>query len=251
MKRLNLLVMLLCLQSNAVAAESVNYPLGDSIVSIEVISRKQSFVFFLPHDNEKTAQLVAQEVLANSAGRVVMLTHKGGREISFAVEGTKYIFDPNRIFTPKGLLKTLHRKDGGTVSGEAQKQVEGFASSVLQKIRLNKSSRRLIALHNNTNGAYAITSYLPGGKFAQDAEAVFINPDQDSDDFFFVTVLGDFQALKELNFNVVLQSSSVTDDGSLSVWAAKNNVPYINVEAESGHKVQQVLMLQTLLGLFN
>lgn len=38
----------------------------------------------------------------------------------------------------------------------------------------------------------------------------------------------------------------VTDDGSLSVRAARNGLPYVNVEAQHGHREQQVRMLEAL-----
>ena len=39
----------------------------------------------------------------------------------------------------------------------------------------------------------------------------------------------------------------VRDDGSLSVYAARHNIGYINVEARHGHAAEQREMLQTLL----
>ncbi len=54
------------------------------------------------------------------------------------------------------------------------------------------------------------------------------------------------ELLKEQEINAVLQSKSAKDDGSLSVYADKKNIPYINVEAEHGHVEEQARMLKAL-----
>ena len=43
----------------------------------------------------------------------------------------------------------------------------------------------------------------------------------------------DFETLKELNYNVVLQKpyNAFFDDGSLSIYCSINNIIYINVES--------------------
>jgi hypothetical protein len=45
---------------------------------------------------------------------------------------------------------------------------------------------------------------------------------------------------------VVLQHHRPQDDGSLSVYAAKKKIPYINIEALHGHLDEQIRMLETL-----
>jgi hypothetical protein len=101
----------------------------------------------------------------------------------------------------------------------------------------------VVAFHNNTpgdasKGGLSIKSYQEGGeefkKHATDLERV--NKDANPatplpgtpDDFLLVTDPKDFDVLRTQR-NVVLQSTSATDDGSLSVALA--NERYINVEA--------------------
>lgn len=77
--------------------------------------------------------------------------------------------------------------------------------------------------------------------------------------FFLVTEAGDFDALRTLGFNVVLQPVRTADDGSLSVWAARNRVRYFNAEAQHrdcldydrarGHLDYQIRMLRALESL--
>src|SRR5690606_27170642 len=91
-------------------------------------------------------------------------------------------------------------------------------------------------------------SYLPGATYAADAEAVHLAPTEDADDFFFVTDRPLYDALARAGFNVVLQNNAtVTDDGSLSVLAARRGQRYVNVEAQHGHTAQQRRMVEALV----
>ncbi len=56
----------------------------------------------------------------------------------------------------------------------------------------------------------------------------------DPDNFVFVTDRRFFEYLKQRETSVVLQSMQVPDDGSLSVYAMKNNIPYANIEVQHG-----------------
>lgn len=60
--------------------------------------------------------------------------------------------------------------------------------------------------------------------------------------FYLVTKIGDFLRLKSKGYNGVLQKSTATDDGSLSIYLAKND--YINVEAGYDQLIEQIKMLQ-------
>src|SRR5690606_20180028 len=105
----------------------------------------------------------------------------------------------------------------------------------------------VVTLHNNTPDAYSALSYAEGGTYERDAEAVHLAPGADPDDFFFVTDRSLFARLAVEGFNVVLQDNeAVTDDGSLSVWAARRGLPYVNVEAEHAHLDEQRRMLESL-----
>jgi hypothetical protein len=71
-----------------------------------------------------------------------------------------------------------------------------------------------------------------------------MNPSEDPDDFFFVTNLQDFEFFKTKKRNVVLQSLIALDDGSFSIYCARINQAYINIEAQDGHKETQKLMIK-------
>ena len=95
----------------------------------------------------------------------------------------------------------------------------------------------VVALHNNTEDRYSLTSYLPQGSEAASAARVSVGPGVDRDDFVFTTDAQLFEILKGSNDNVVLQAAGAPDDGSLSVALAGHS--YANVEAEHGHREAQ------------
>ncbi|MEJ7676319.1 MAG: hypothetical protein WKG06_00245 [Segetibacter sp.] len=40
--------------------------------------------------------------------------------------------------------------------------------------------------------------------------------------------------------------NAIEDDGSLSVYAARHNIPYVNVEAQHEHSEEQLALLRLL-----
>jgi hypothetical protein len=201
------------------------------------------------HDDENTSVEAVQDVLNRSGGRLVELRHTGERIVAFRLMGSDYRVDPNRIFTAAGVHATLERQS--RYSDKAARAVTHFAGELLAVYRLERVDA-VIALHNNTPDMYSARSYAAEGKYANDAEDVFIRDGTDPDDFFFVTERAVFDALKRRGYNVVLQDNrSVTDDGSLSVYCGKANVRYVNVEAEHGHLKAQSQMIHDLASILD
>ena len=209
------------------------------------------------HENESTSVEAAEYVLerSNAAGhvRLVALRHGGERNVTFGFEEQIYRFDPNRMFSDVGARASLIAlSDTAAVSNSdsAVRFVRAFAQRVGGAGGLDVA-RYIVALHNNTDANYQSTSYLPDSIYAGEAAAVALNPEQDPDDFFFVTERALFDQLAALGFNVVLQAPAeeATDDGSLSVYAGANGIGYVNVEAQQGHLEQQIDMLSALMPL--
>jgi hypothetical protein len=199
------------------------------------------------HEDENTAVQAATEFLDSSGrGCFVTMKHGMGRNISFHIDEVKYTFDPNRIYTENGRKATLSRfgKYSDSAFVAVSQLAELFTSSFIDGNRL------VVALHNNTNeGGLTIKSYQKGGIYANDASDVFVNKNEDVDDFFYTTSAQAFQFFKALGFNVLLQNNAtVTDDGSLSVYAGLKGMDYINIEAEHGKKEQQKRMLGAVMG---
>ena len=219
-------------------AGTINHRLGDTPIRI-VVTGSGGFTLVALHENESTSVAAARQVMQTTRGTLIELKHTGAREITFSLQGKRYSIDPNRMFTDAGIRTNLK----GGHSTDAHNAVKRLAGEVVSRL----GRRVIVALHNNTDGRYSVLSYQPGGQYARDARSVYVNPSRDPDDFFFVTSKRLFDALKQAGHNVVLQSQGVTDDGSLSVYAARKGIPYVNVEAQNGHLPQQIEMLRILL----
>ena len=226
------------LMSLPLFAKQYSVDLGDSKVIIEVLSNGPGNNYVHVHSNETTALKAAKEVLEKQGGTLLTLIHKGGRNISFRFNKRRYTFDPNRIYTPLGIKKTLRRFSRYDKS--AAGQVANFAHKIVE---LLPSSGLIVAVHNNRN--YSMRNYYKGASMESDAKAVYKNPQQYYRNFFLVTRANDYERLKELKYNVVLQDNdNAEDDGSLSIYFADRH--YINVEAGYNQLQQQIKMLELI-----
>jgi hypothetical protein len=196
------------------------------------------------HDDEDTSVEAALAVIARRGGRVLTLAHTGARNITFVVDGRRYTADPNRIFTDAGADATLQRLGGHAPAARAAARAFGEA---LLRLLQPEALPAVVTLHNNTEAGYSAESYAPGGDAAAEARLLHVAPGTDPDDFFFVTDEGLFDRLRIAGFNVILQDNArATDDGSLSVRAARAGLPYVNAEAQHGHRDVQEQMLEQL-----
>lgn len=194
------------------------------------------------HENEKTAVQAAYNML-DKFGSGCFTTWKAldDRYVSFTLNDTTYKFDPNRIFTAKGRRETID--SNGEYSQAADDNVTGVAE--LFCTNYIDGNKLVVAIHNNTDGGgLTIKSYKKGGAYAGDAKKVYINKKKDEDDFFITTDERIFNYIKSKGCNILLQDNEhATDDGSLSVYAAKKGIAYLNIEAQHGHLPQQIEML--------
>ncbi|QXD15577.1 hypothetical protein GQ464_001135 [Rhodocaloribacter litoris] len=229
-----------------VVEDVTTVPVGAGAVEVVVTeSGRPGRTFLSLHDDENTAVEAARAVIRRHGGRLVELRHTGERNITFTLGDTTYTFDPNRMFTPAGIEATLRRF--GAFSPAAAAEVRRLAEAVLVRAGLDTLSL-VVAVHNNTDENYSAASYLPGGSEDGNAVEVFIADGSDPDDFFFVTERGLFEVVRAAGFNVVLQDNArATDDGSLSVYCGRRGIPYVNVEAEYGHRDVQERMLAFLV----
>ena len=196
------------------------------------------------HDDEDTSVEAALAVIARRGGRVVELRHTGERLLAFRLGGERFTVDPNRIFTDRGRARTLAALSRDTPA--ARRAVAAFADTLLA-VYTSTRPDPVVTLHNNTDTNYSAESYGPRGEYRRDAAAVAVPAGSDPDDFYFVTGEWLYDALVPSGFGVVRQNdAAATDDGSLSVWAARAGVPYVNVEAQHGHREVQTRMLDAL-----
>lgn len=230
----------------AIAGSDRAFTLGNKTVTLKSIVVGSGNTYFLPHEDESTALAVVKSVVRAHEGRILWLSHGGGRNISFELEGKTYTIDPNRMFSDRGAKASL--KNLGPYSDKALREVRAFAEEVAGAIFSRVGL--VVGVHNNTEGNYSAASYQSGGNLAGEASKVFVAEGNDPDDFFFTTSSEIFARLKARGFNVVQQKRGIADDGSLSVRCQKlSGTPYVNVEAQHGHSTVQKQMLSALFTL--
>lgn len=201
------------------------------------------FPFISLHDNEQTAIDAYKSLKSDTKDCVLFeLNHNGQRNLKFTDDHSSYLFDPNRIFTEKGIEGTL-RKLNMKFDPDVAVKLHVFADTILSKV-WHADKIALVALHNNTDGnPISAITFMKSG----DAKEVYLSKNNDPDDFYLVTEQIDFDFFKSQDENVVLQSENAADDGSLSVYCQANKIRYINIEAQEGHlKKQQQMIKQTI-----
>jgi len=125
--------------------------------------------------------------------------------------------------------------------------IRDFADTLISIMQID-SQQLVIALHNNKEFGYSMSSYRIDSIYADEALAIYIGLHHDPDDFYFVTDRRLFEALQPSYYHIVLQDNKrMTDDGSLSVYCGQRGIPYVNIEAQHGHLFDQHSMLHYLI----
>lgn len=223
----------LCLiATSLVHAKTYTVKLGKTKVNIiKQYGKGKTFVHL--HENEVTALKAAKTYIAHKGGTLITLKHSGKRNIVFYLRNVRYEFDPNRIFTDKGIKKTL--KKLGPYSIAAHHEVKKFANKIKRLLPKGK----IIAVHNNRD--YSMKEYFPHHPLAGDVRALHYYPKNSYRNFYFVTKSKEYNRLANLKFNVALQANKASDDGSLSFYLGKKN--YINIESAYDALKEQVKMI--------
>ena len=220
----------------------VYYQLGSTVIPIKYyqFGDSKDLFFINVHDDEETAVNGAMRLLEMQGGALVRLVNKKQRNIIFKMGGLTYMFDPNRIFSRHGINLSL--SNFGRTGKKAIDEVEKFANRILNF--LPPSPVCVIALHNNSDGKFSVTSYLKGNERENDAKAIHVSPDEDPDDLFLTTDSILYRNLLKEKFNIVWQdNASASKDGSLSVYCGEKNIRYLNCETEHGKTSQYNAMI--------
>ena len=225
---------LFCFFTSMVHAAQYPVKLGDSTVLIQQESNGCGKAFVHVHQNETTALKAARSLVKAKGGSVLTLVHSGGRNIVFNLKKTRYEFDPNRIYTNQGIKKTL--QEFGEYSPAAHREVKKLANKIISLLPQGK----IIAVHNNET--YSLKNYFPGHHLAGDARSLNVNKRHFYRNFYLATKQRDYVRFRQLNFNSIWLAENAIDDGSLSVFFAKNR--YVNVEAGYDQLAEQIKMLK-------
>lgn len=230
--------------------EQIDFEIGDRQIALIVHRAKHDgYRYVVLHDNENTASRAARSTLRRHGGVLLEVVHDGDRNVSFEHEGKRYRFDPNRIFTPQGTESTLADLSMEPPPPAVRDRVAALGEAVVALLTSDYDGL-IVAVHNNTDQEYAASSYLPEADLADEADRVHLEPGEDPDDFFFTTSQTLFEQARSAGFNAVLQHQRApTDDGSLSVLAARKGIPYVNAEAQHGHLRKQKRMLEFLTAI--
>ncbi len=254
-------------------SEVLPISLGESTVYLHIfIATKPSDVVYAHvHENEVASLAAGLDMIKQYGGTIVSLSHspegKTNRNVNFKYQGSVYQFDPNRIYTEddnrlKANITVVLGK--GQVTHEVMNTVRNLANTITSRVSQGKL---IIALHNNRNvpaqvqrrwfrkdvidpESYNSTSYVMkcdhSSESNQSCDDIYINPKMNNSEFFITTQRNDFEMLSKKRITVVLQNQTPVDDGSMSVWAAKNNMRYLNSEAKHGRVKEQFTMLDAL-----
>jgi hypothetical protein len=215
-------------------------PVGESRIVLRQImfNTEPPFVLLQLHSNESTAAAVAEKLARQEGIPFFQLINNSNRLVAFTVGGRQYQFDPNRVFSDRGIEKNLALTSRFTKQGFTA--VRRFRDSLLSFFLTEKP---IVAVHNNTNENFSIRQY---GQLKR--SRVHMNAAHDEDDFFITNDAEIFSHLKAKEFNVVLEDAGrLEEDGSLSLYCNRKQIRYINVEAEHGHEEEQYRMLIAVL----
>lgn len=222
--------------STLLCACATKYPVyvGDTMVVIKTQQKGEGKHFVHLHQNEKTALKAAKIVMAQQGGSYLTLVHRGQRNIIFNLSNQRYEFDPNRIFTAAGIKKTL--TEFGNYTPAAYREVKKLADT----IKLLIPPGKIVAVHNNQS--YSFKNYLPKNELSVQALSLNFSDPGNYRNFYLLTNRKDYERLKALNFNSILQAPHASNDGSLSIYLARRH--YINVEAGYDQLRAQIKMLK-------
>lgn len=226
--------------------KKIVYNIGENNLPVKVLQYGdiKDIVCLNLHDNERTSVQAAKSILEETGGTLIKIENNGQRIIRFRLKGAYYSFDPNRIFSRAGIEQTLH--ENKKISHEAIEEVEKFSKQLLALI--TDSTSCLIALHNNTEQAFSIKSYLPGHDRQFDAKAVYADSLQDVDDIILTTDSLLYQKMADNHYNSIWQDNdNAKKDGSLSIFFGEQKRRYINIETQHGKMKQYREMLKKLL----
>ncbi|WP_316811221.1 hypothetical protein [Pedobacter heparinus] len=203
--------------------------------------RTPKIQFLAIHDDEDTGVKAAFEYIRFSGGSIIDCQYGGSRNFRLSNQGERFQTDPNSIYTKSGIPIGIQKY--GPVDDDVVKLMDRAAKTILKLYNPEKLGY-ILTLHNNTDGDFGISSYLKGYELETTADSLHINFSMDPDDLLFVTDPKLFSAFKKENVNVVLQSEKAPDDGSLSIYAMKNKIPYINVEVQHGHFDENLRLIE-------
>lgn len=230
---------------------------SDGLVKLKVINYpklKTDLFFFHMHENEVTARTTGSEAVRKNGGTLMYLDHSGtGRNMRVKIDNVTYEFDPNRIFTDKG----LRERTKPTPTPAHFQKLKNFVNWIVRNIQLAQKQRKygsLVALHNNTDdhSHRDQLSILTEKELVDiDNRYVNVNPQWDIDNFFIATLKPTYDRFIQANNpNMSLILERPRDIGYLSDWAVKKKIDFITVETQISDSVSNRRMIELVQSLY-
>lgn len=287
MKRITLFLLIVFSATAAAAGGAVrktarSIKLGETEIRVNIYENPMANItFFAPHYNEQISRNLAREYVERRGGRLIEIESydergNASRYVKFKFNDKTYSFDPNRVYTENGRICSRY-------APEIAPLIEKFASEILRNIfaqngeTLRDGEKFIVAVHNNadvdakekslqtsdlTAAAFVRSTNserFADGAFRAQADGVYLSNDEaDADNFVFLSTPAYIGYFAEKGFNVVIQKSAsrlaskqcAIDDGSLSIYAARQNISYINLEADAVNGAfRQNQMIDAVYGL--
>ncbi|MEK7098626.1 MAG: hypothetical protein AAB908_01875 [Patescibacteria group bacterium] len=214
--------------------------LGDTTITLREFKRGTGPTFVRVHHNETDAGVVGERLVSELGGRFIDLLHPNGRNVSFKLDGARFWFDPNRIFTPEGIAKTLQ---GQRKNPHAAEAVKALADRILE---LCGNQPILVALHNNS-GLFGLDSYMKLPLSRGIGRTLVNVGDGGNNNFVIVTTKELYTTFSGKNVSTVYQDPKYDlNDGSMSYRMGIEGKAYINLETLLGKRDMQWKMARDI-----
>ncbi len=223
------------IEKNEINIEQSFFEIGNEKFLINILSKEgpNNQKYFICHDNENASFDTALRAIENG-GKIIALGNNENRFLySYGKEKGITDQDPNRMFDKNNPYWPL-------------------AEKILDLLKAEESER-IIALHNNS----------PHGNFHLDNiknwQNISVLSEKDPDKKSLIWIPGlekipneelqeEIEYYKKNGLNIVYEyvPENQAGDGSFSVYAAQNNIHYLNIETVMGNKEEQQRYLETI-----
>ncbi len=215
--------------------------------------KNSKYVVVMPHSTELNALDAAR---AAAKGPITYVAGNNDRNLKIKTNEGTFELDPNRVFCKLGIsdcFKFLHGKNLNSLKKENQgyiiTAIKKFTDEISNRIFVGKM---VLALHQNTKGNWGIRSYRDDPEYSKHTAEINVDESESNDVVVYVNTKGWFSVLKAKGWNVVLQKNNDDiDDGSLSYAATWRNLPYVNIEVQTGDASKQAQMISVINDLID
>lgn len=211
--------------------------------------KKKNLKYLFIHDNEHTARKTSRYALKKYGGTLFEILNNNQRYITQKIDGYYISYDPNRIFTDKGLWDNLVYVNPDVPENTLKKLMKMARTNRNNFLKMLLRNRKdfIISIHtNNRTTSLSIHYFLLDEN--KKSFQVHVNQNQHPKNFIYTINYFDYIYFTKLGYNVVLQKESdICDDGSLSIYMARKKMKYITIEVLEGFFTEQRKMLNDVV----